>query len=205
MNKFWSNLAEKWPKYLIAFIAAVFCWTIVIDIVVSPRRSERIEIFVGSYGLSDEINDVVNKPSYIEELIFTNVRIDESYYFVLFASYASSKDVDAFIVKESQFRESDIQYFQKLSDDKVNEYFGVSEYFTVNGDIYGIKIYDCETKTGFLTEYIDYSKEGKDDEDYYIFFSKYSAHIGKLNDSSYDGVVQILNYLKKEGRGKVGD
>ena len=45
----------------------------------------------------------------------------------------------------------------------------------------------------------------KDDEDYYIFFSKYSAHIGKLNDSSYDGVVQILNYLKKEGRGKVGD
>lgn len=198
MNKFFSNLSLKWYKYLVAFIVSIILWVIVVDIVIAPKKNERIEIFIGSYGVSSEINEAVEKPSYIEELVFTDVMIGESYYFILFSSYASSEDVDLFIVKESQFRESDIQYYQKLSSEDIEKNFGVFEYFTVNDDIYGIKIYDSKTKTGLLSDYIKYIEDGEKEEDYYLFFSKHSIHLGELNDSQYDGVIQILKQLLDE-------
>ena len=200
MIRFWNSLTEKWYKYLIAFIVALFCWVIIIDIIVAPKKNERIEIFVGSYGVSNEINDVVDKPPYIEEFIFTDVKINESYYFVLFSSYASSEDVDAFIVKESQFRESDIQYYQKLNENDVKELLGIEEFFKVNNDVYGIKVYDGQTKTGLLAEYIIYDDGESAAEDYYMFFSKYSIHLGGLNNSQYDGIIEFLKkFLLEKG------
>ena len=198
MSKFLDHFIAKWYKYLIAFLFSIFIWILLVDLFVAPKKNEKIGIFIGSYGINNQIYDAIEKPNYIREINFYDVHLEESYYFILFSSYASSGDFDIAILPESQFRETDIQYYEKISQDKFESNFGVMEYYLVNNDIYGIKVYDAKTNTGILTDYIIYEEDNMPEEDYYLFFSNYSIHLGLLNDSDYDGVITILKELLKK-------
>lgn len=194
MSKFLNHFISKWYKYLFALILAIVLWILLIDLFVAPKKNEKIGIFIGSYGMSEKINEAITKPDYLREINFYDVNINESYYFILFSSYASSGDFDMAIVAESQFRESDIQYYEKINQEKFEGSFGVFDYYRVNDDIYGVKVYDSETNQGILTDYIAFEDEGFE-EDYYLFFSNSSIHLGPLNDSQYDGLYEILKEL----------
>lgn len=195
MKKFLDHFIAKWYKYLIAFLFSIFIWILMVDLFIAPKKNEKIGIFIGSYGISNEILEAISKPDYIKEIEYYDVHVKESYYFVLFSSYASSGDFDIAILPESQFRESDIQYYEKINQEILESSFGEMEYFRVNNNIYGIKVYDAETNTGLLTDYIMYEDSDALEEDYYLFFSNSSIHLGSLNDSDYDGVYVILKEL----------
>ena len=194
MRNFIKHFAEKWLRYLIALILIFIFWLVIIDMLVAVKPENKIGIFIGSYGILQEIDDHIEKPHEIEEIEIYDLNINEDYYFVIFSAYASNRDFDFSIVNEKQFRESDIQYYLILDEDTLVGYFGEQEYYFVNNQIYGIKIYDGETKTGILNDLITYDAEESED-DYYLFFHKDSIHLGELNSSVDDKAIQIIRNM----------
>jgi hypothetical protein len=158
------------------------------------KPGEKIGIFLGTYGIYQSVAEEIEKPQGIEEIEIFDANINEDYYFVIFSAYASNNDFDFSIINEKQFRESDIQYYQSLNKDLLTEYFGETEYFTLNDNIYGIKIYDGETGEGILSDYVSYCTNDVA-EDYYLFFHKNSIHIGGLNNSADDKAIQLIQNL----------
>ncbi len=194
MRNFIKHFAEKWLRYLIALILIFIFWLVIIDTLIAVKPENKIGIFIGAYGISATLDEHIEKPSDIEEIEIFDVNINEDYYFVIFSAYASSGDFDFSIVNEKQFRESDIQYYLILDEQKLTSYFGEQEYYRVNDQIYGIKIYDGETKTGILTDAIVYDFEDQA-EDYYLFFYKNSTHLGELNSSADDKAIQTIKSI----------
>ena len=194
MRNFVKHFAEKWVRYLITFILIFIFWLVAIDTLVAVKPEHRVGVFIGAYGISPSINECIEKPEGIEEVEILDVNIGEDYYFVIFDAYASSGDFDFSIVNEKQFRESDIQYYLILDKEMLIDYFGEQEYYCVNNQIYGIKIYDKETKRGILNDVVVYDAEDES-EDYYLFFYKDSMHLGKLNSSVDDKAIQVINDL----------
>ena len=141
MSNFVKHFSEKWLIYLISLVLIFTFWLAVIDEIVATKPSEKIGIFLGTYGIYQSIDEEIDKPSGIEEIEIFDANINEDYYFVIFAAYASNNDFDFSIINEKQFRESDIQYYQSLDQEILTAYFGEREYFTLNDNIYGIKIY----------------------------------------------------------------
>lgn len=194
MRNFIKHFAEKWLRYLIALILIFIFWLTVIDMLVAIKPENKIGIFIGSYGISPQLDEHIDKPLEIQEIEIYDLNIDEDYYFVIFGAYASNRDFDFSIVNEKQFRESDIQYYLPLNNDTLVNYFGEQEYYCVNDDIYGIKIYDGKTKKGILNDLVVYDAEGSSD-DYYLFFHKDSIHLGDLNSSTDDKAIQLIQDL----------
>ena len=194
MSSFIKHFSEKWLIYLISLVLIFTFWLAVIDEVVAVKPGEKIGIFLGTYGVYQTVAEEIEKPTGVEEIGIFDANINEDYYFVIFAAYASNNDFDFSIVNEKQFRESDIQYYQPLNRELITAYFGEREYFTLNDNIYGIKIYDGETGEGILTDYVSYSSDGAA-EDYYLFFHKNSIHIGGLNNSADDKAIQLIQNL----------
>ncbi len=194
MRNFIKHFAEKWLRYLIALILIFIFWLVVIDTLVAVKPEDKLCIFIGAYGISPNIEEHIEKPSEIEEIEILDVNINQDYYFVIFSAHASNKDFDFSIVNEKQFRESDIQYYLILDEEKLIDYFGEQEYYRVNDDIYGIKIYDGETKKGILGDLVSYNLEDEAD-DYYLFFHKDSIHLGELNSSSDDMAIQVIKSI----------
>ena len=194
MSNFVKHFSEKWLIYLISLILIFTFWLAVIDEIVAVKPSEKIGIFLGTYGIYQSVDEEIEKPSGIEKIEIFDANINEDYYFVIFAAYASNNDFDFSIVNEKQFRESDIQYYQTLDQEVIAAYFGEREYFSLNDNIYGIKIYDGETKEGILSDYVSYCIDDVA-EDYYLFFHKNSSHIGLLNNSSDDKAIQLIQAL----------
>ena len=202
MRNFIKHFAEKWIRYLIALILIFIFWLVVVDMLVAVKPENKIGIFIGAYGISQALDEQIEKPDGIEEIEIFDLNINEDYYFVIFSAYASNRDFDFSIVNEKQFRESDIQYYLTLNEETLVDYFGEQEYYCVNDQIYGIKIYDGETKKGILSDLVTF--EGEDlNDDYYLFFHKDSVHLGNLNSSRDDKAIQIIQsmlekYLNKE-------
>lgn len=202
MRNFIKHFTEKWIRYLIALILIFIFWLVVVDILVAVKPENKIGIFVGAYGVSQSIEEQIDKPDGIEKIEIYDLNINEDYYFVIFSAYASNRDFDFSIVNEKQFRESDIQYYLSLNQETIVDYFGEQEYYYVNNQIYGIKIYDGETKQGILNDLIDFDGENLTD-DYYLFFHKDSLHLGNLNSSNDNKAIQAIQgiiekYLLKE-------
>lgn len=194
MRNFIKHFAEKWLRYLIALILIFIFWLVIIDMLIAVKPEYKLGIFIGAYGISPKLEECIEKPSKVEEIEIFDVNINEDYYFVIFSAYASSGDFDFSIVNEKQFRESDIQYYLVLDEQKLVAYFGDQEYYRVNDQIYGIKIYDGETKTGILNDAIVYDFEDES-EDYYLFFYKNSTHLGELNSSTDDKAIQAIKSI----------
>ncbi len=192
MRNFIKHFAEKWIRYLIALILIFIFWLIVVDVLVAVKPENKIGIFIGAYGISQKLDECIDKPAEIEEIEIYDVNINEDYYFVIFSAYISNCDFS--IVNEKQFRESDIQYYLDLEEDKILSYFGEQEYYFVNDKIYGIKIYDGKTKVGILNDLITYDGEESED-DYYLFFNKDSMHLGELNSSVDDKAIQVIQSM----------
>ena len=202
MRNFIKHFAEKWLRYLIALILIFIFWLVIIDTLVAVKPEHKLGIFIGAFGISPKLEECIEKPNEIEEIEILDVNINEDYYFVIFSAYASSGDFDFSIINEQQFRESDIQYYLVLDEQKLINYFGEQEYYCVNDQIYGIKIYDGKTQTGILSDAIIYGLEGQTD-DYYLFFHKKSTHLGDLNSSADDKAIQtIKNILNKYNIGE---
>lgn len=194
MRNFIKHFAEKWLRYLIALILIFIFWLVIIDMLVAVKPENKIGIFIGSYGIAQELDDHIDKPLEIEEIEIYDLNINEDYYFVIFSAYASNRDFDFSIVNEKQFRESDIQYYLSPDEETLVNYFGEQEYYLVNDNIYGIKIYDGKTKEGILNDLIAYDGEESED-DYYLFFHKDSIHLGELNSSVDDKAIQIIQNM----------
>ncbi len=194
MSSFIKHFSEKWLIYLISLVLIFTFWLAVIDEIVATKPSEKIGIFLGTYGIYQSVAEEIDKPSGIEEIEIFDANINEDYYFLIFSAYASNDDFDFSIINEKQFRESDIQYYQPLNQEVLTAYFGERDYFCLNDNIYGIKIYDGETGEGILCDYVSYRIDDTA-EDYYLFFHKDSIHIGLLNDSADDKAIQLIQNL----------
>lgn len=57
-------------------------------------------------------------------------------------------------------------------------------YYTADGEIWGVRVYDAAALRGCADTYIQYTAPGADAEDYYLFFGKGSLHAGAQDDAA---------------------
>ena len=118
------------------------------------------------------------------------------YYGTVLKGFRDSADM--IIIPESKIDYIAFKNTLVLTDDMMSEFTSKHyDYYSVDGVNYGIKVYSKDTKEGILSGYITFEQEDSD-EDYYLFISNKSLHMGKYNNSQYDGAIivlkEILNY-----------
>ena len=82
-------------------------------------------------------------------------------------------------------------YFAVLNEEEIVARYGEVEFYYRNGVAYGIKIYDGDAKEGIADEYVDYCKDGEE-ENAYLFFGRDSLHIGDFNEKSRDDSALVI-------------
>lgn len=182
-RRVFSKIAKHWYLYLIWVIVSVLAWDMIFAFVTKVPKDEKVEIFIGDQ--KDDWNTLEqlcedNIPDYLKKVNVRNYAVDQTYFSEMLQVQGSIADI--YILPESKAQEAK-EYYMSLDIEKVQSVFGDVEFYEIDGTIFGIKINTHSTT-----------------ENYYLFFSDVSLHLGDWNGSSMDGAIElaevILNYEK---------
>lgn len=167
--------------YVAWIILSSLVWSWIFMLATDTSAAKKITVFVEADNVRDTEFSILLEENMPQKLKMIKVR---KFSYAMFDSY-TLLNADIFIVKSAN-AEQYIDSFVKLEEKE-----GV-EYFYHNGEPYGIKVYDKETKKGSATKYISY-----EDDDYYLFFGVNSVHLGELNGSADDYSFTIADNIMK--------
>lgn len=195
MRKIWS----KWYIYLTTVAVVVTSFCIAVSFKTAPKRTERVDFFIGAYDIkTEELKKEIEKkkPSGVVEVELRFHYISSKDFTYIFANFRAN--VDCFILPYdyvSKNENDSVKYAANLDMDYMNSEFGKENvYYKFEDRGKGIKIYDAATKTGSLTNYIQYDTDDFQ-SDYYLFFSYKSVNLGKNNDSETDRAIKMAKEL----------
>lgn len=163
----------------------------------SPRKENKVEILIGAKECdTSRFVDYVSKKKqdYIYQIDVSCYESSSNTFLTYYVNTFGSMDIT--IIPESIFTigafTSNIAKYAELNLDVINKYMDLSSYsfFESNDKKYGIKIYDFESKRGNLIDYIKYEECS-----YYLFISASSLHGGGLNNSTHDGIFDIVKSI----------
>lgn len=197
MKKFLSHFASRWYFYILIAVVAVLIWTFVIDGATAPAREEKVELFLTCYSLKSELNDLANdnRPEYLRQVKIGAFNENETFYGAYFNSYGSVADIVTLSQKFCDMTQCS-KYFQPLDEDYIESRLGDIAFYYYEGKAYGIRIYGKDDKQGMASEYIGYTADNAEPQDYYLFFNKDSMHLGAMKDGSKDdGALEVIEYL----------
>lgn len=180
-RRVFSKIAKHWYLYLIWVIVATLAWDMIFAFVTKVPKEEKVEIFVGDQNEDwDALEQLCedNMPKYLTKINVRRYTVNQMYFSEMLQVQGSIADI--YILPESKTQEAK-EYYLPLDTEKVQSVFGDVEFCEIDGTTFGIKI------NGYGTT-----------ENYYLFFSSVSLHLGDWNDSSMDGAIAlaevILNY-----------
>ena len=167
------------------------------------KRTERLEIFIAAHGLKDNnYFDKIQKEFAKEGLLQVNVYSyleDDINVYNYFS--ANGEDADFIIFSETNVKDMQeyISYNYVDVSTLVSDIPCVSEYDTYiyEGTSYGLKIYDpvdeSYNTSHHFQDLIEFNKEGKDKEAYYLLVDKDSPNFDKENKHTFG--YSVLEYL----------
>lgn len=170
--------------FLISVIVVPFTLSFFVNLKTKIKEEDRLHVFITATIKEEKGDELINKvfnnvsDNILECKIFTfDIEHNELYY----SPYEEDSDL---IILNKGILGTNTSLFHVLP----NKYINTDTYL----ESYGMKIYDNATKTGYLTDYINYIED-----DYYLFINKNSKHISSLNNSSIndDALTMIENIL----------
>lgn len=198
---FKNHIQNNFKWYFLGIIVAFVVSLLSITIAAAPTKKEKIAILLTCYSTDSSLSKYMEsiKPDYLETIELNVRHKEDTYYGTVIKGYRNNADV--LIVPESKIDYIILKNCLVLNNDFVNELTTSDfDYYTKDDVNYGLKIYSKDTKKGLLDGLVIYNKEDND-EDCYLFININSYHLGKYNDSKYDGLIsilkEILNYEKE--------
>ena len=196
-----NHIHFQWKFQLLGILVAFIISLISIQVASTPTKKEKIAIFLTCFMANERLNEYVDsiKPDYLE-IIELNIRHKEdTYYGTVIKGYYKTADI--IIVPESKTDYIITKDCLALNDEIVDKLTAKDyEYYKKDDNNYGLKVYSKDSNTGILSDLVIFDKEDKD-EDYYLFISNKSVHLGEFNNSHYAGLIyflkEILNYEAK--------
>ena len=202
MNTVKRIIRERWYAFAAWLLITVLLASWLFPWLTRISPEEKLTVFVGSYSQdTGELRQVLerNKPEELVELNVYSGALDDGLYDAFYTTYGLSY-ADVMVVPRQAVEEIVSSENGNLSD-----FFTVIPlgffpnadwtYYSAGGEHYGIRIYDSQTGKGFCS-LIDFTKDGKENQDYYIFFNKDSVHLGGMREGgATDAAVAIAELL----------
>ena len=192
MREFVLDFKAKWFLYLSIAIIIVVLQCFALDAATKPGENERVSVFLTCYSVDEQLSASINEslPEGIRSFDVGSFDPENTFYAPYFTTFGRDADLVALPQKFSDMCDCE-KYFASIDEEEITSRFGNVEFFYYNGKAYGIKIFDKNTKTGIATDYIQYCREGQE-ENIYLFFGLSSRHIGKLSESSIDDAALVI-------------
>ncbi len=190
-----THIQTKWIYYILSIFAAFIVSILSITIASAPTKKEKVSIFLTCYNVENNFSAYMDsiKPDYLE-IIDLNIRHKEDTYYGMVVS-AFVKDADIVLIPESKIEYINVRDFLILNYDIVNELTEKHfDYYSIDDIKYGLKIYSKDSKEGILKGLVTFNQE-ESDENCYLFINNKSLHMGKYNNSKYDGAINILKEI----------
>lgn len=192
-----NKIVKNWPVFLflIALTSGLFCY--LTSQKTKPTRSEKIVGYVSALEVNNK--EIVSSINQVKSDVIRKVEIksndvtksDSVRYFD-----AISTSVDFYIIPETYMNVS-YKRAIKYTIEEINEvipYSVETTLYAYEGNNYGIKIYDKETKVGKLTNFITYNNETFN-ENYYLVLSNSAKLIDMNKENDHGEVIKSINYL----------
>ena len=189
---------------ILVFIAGFFLiFFFIFQSIFAVKRTQRIEMFIAAHGLKDDeyankIKKEFKSKGLVEMNIYSYLEDDINVY-----DYFSANGENADFVIFSETNINDMQDYvpnnympiSSLEDDI--ESIKSFETFDYDGTAYGIKIFDASNDV-YNSKYkfkdlIEFTKEGKDNESYYLLIDSGSPNFDKANKHTLG--YSVLSYF----------
>ncbi|MCD8118159.1 MAG: hypothetical protein LUE29_01470 [Lachnospiraceae bacterium] len=184
-----KNIFSHFYMYVIWLILSYFLWGWIFGMVNDTTTYHKISIYIDCASL-EEMDLTLELEEDMPEGI-KKVKV-HSFDYVVFDD-ATMLMGDIFIIRESDL-EGYLEVLQPITELAAQ---GWPEYETydVEGEAYGIKIFDGETGEGILQDYVTWLKPGEDAQDFYLVFLADSVHLGDLNGSDDEAAFEMAERL----------
>ena len=152
------------------------------------NNGNTVKLFLSSNGEVD-INEIKNAfPENTLEVSYSNPT--STYYSFLYKT-AREKDYDIFVMRDTEYTQSDLKNIFVPFDEGNISYLGSKTYtfYENDGVKYGIKLNDGEYK---INSYMSF-EEG---HDYYLSLAKFSRHVGSYSTYSTESYL-AFEFLSK--------
>ena len=190
-----AHIQLKWKYYLLGILASFIVSILAVNIASAPTKKEKVAVFLTCYNTSSSFNEYIESitPDYLEIIELNIKHKEDDYYGTVIKGYRKAADI--LIIPESKIEYLFMKNCLVLTDECISELTNRDyEYYSVDGKNYGIKVYSKDTDSGILEGLVDFNKEGSE-EDCYLFINNKSLHLGKYNNSKYDGAISILKEI----------
>jgi len=201
-KEFSNHLSNHWYLYLLSFVLLMFLSSWGIRMTAAPTKKEKVSIYLVAYGCKeDELYNKLNenREEYLKKIELNYYSQDNEYLYVFTGAYYG--EVDIAIVPESLIEGNGIGGAIILNDVTLDGVIdNETKYKEIEGNYCGILVHEAGSETGILDEYITYSYTDPEsgevkDENYYLIINKKSYHMGELNNSEFDGGIQLLKEI----------
>lgn len=193
-NSFKNHISGYWIFYLLAAVISTILWSTIVSFWTKDKKEEVVTVWVMAFdaNISELTNKLENeKPEYLNHVRLTFNDYENELSKISFDGLGSNYDLA--ILPESFLSKVAVErLYSTLDDTTINTIFGSQSYYKIDEKNYGIEIFNkSEEDNGLIT----YTKEGIEPENYYIFINKNSLHMGKINNSQYDGGISVIKTL----------
>ena len=187
--------------YFGVILVSILFWLSFFTIFYSYKDYEQVQIFITSHTYYSNIEEQLLKnvnENTLKNIVVTHVSYDDDNYDSALVT-VGMLDSDILILPESVLNHHTIEYeFIELSDSYLDIY-GIDlsnfELLTISDTVYAIKVYDSETKTSNLNEYVSFSYE--DTNDYYILINASSINAGDYGVVEQNTTTNVFKVLKE--------
>ena len=166
------------------------------------RRTEKVEFFIAAYGLKQDFSDEIVKQFKDDGLVENNIYFyseDDPNIFNYFSANGENADYVVFSETNVKDMKDYVPYNYVATNTLLSDIPSISKYdlYEIEGTSYAIKIYDgtnqeYNNKYSF-TDYIEFNKEGKGSESYYLLIDNGSPNFDKDNNHTLG--ISVLEYL----------
>ena len=199
-----NNLKEALKRqtifYLLIIVFSILLPSFTLNYISRPKKEHLFTAFISSYTTDREKIDGLfekNKPDYVNKITINLFSNDDPNFNIYYSSFGL-KHSDLIIIPESRINNPDIvTYYCSLSENIIDNY-NFSNFYTIDDVSYGVKLNNGNNDIGDL---LTLSKEGMEEENYYMFLNKNSYHIGELGKTKYETaftyMALLMNYEKE--------
>lgn len=218
MKAFIKKIEKNFWFYIAWLLLAVIVWDWIFGLLTRLKPIEKVSVFIGCYSETFEREEELNesRPAYLKGLEF-NVFPNDEIYFSIRLEYHGLEEGDILILSESRAKDYYAQYFSPISEKYQTEISNLGFYTDEDGTVYGLKVYDKETKESLIScldfvkssgedeeaqtdSALDSTEENTDEEEnFYLFFNKNSLHLSDLAEeekvSERNGAITVAQRI----------
>ena len=196
-NSFKTHISHYWFIYIAVAIVSAILWSTIVTFWTRDKKKEVVTVWAMAYNAKiAQITEKLetNRPDYLKHVRFTYSDYDNELASMSYNGLGAAYDIA--ILPETFLDKIAVEKtYSVLDENYLTENIGVLSYYEKDSNKLGIKIFD---KNGEDTGLISYTKEGIENQNFYVFLSKKSLHMGKINGSEHDGGIKVLKTILEE-------